>query len=97
MNELNQATISEISTRYDVDMTYHSVLMAGNYDASITVLEENDNRITLLPRDGSEWNDSFKFKHSDPDRVIAVAQMMLAAAQMVKNHNAQTIDTNENE
>ena len=94
---MNQVTIEEKSTTYSVKLPYHSDLMAQNYDANIVAIEESDSRITVLPYDGSEWRGYFKFSHSDPDRVIAVCQMMAAAAQMVKNHNEQkTLDTSGN-
>ena len=32
-------------------------------------------------------DDSFTFIHSDPDRVIAIAQMMMAFAQSIKNEH----------
>ena len=92
MNPLNQVTIEEKSTTYRVKLPYHSELMAENYDVKITLVEESDNRISIYPKGGGSF---FEFEHSDPDRVIAIAQMMMAAAQMVKDHNAKTVDTVE--
>lgn len=94
MNPLNQATIEEIATIYDVKMSYRSDLKDKNYDAKIVVKEESNNRMSILSNNGDHC---FEFEHSDPDRVIAIAQMILVAAQMVKRHNAQTIDRTVNE
>lgn len=94
----NQINIKEKSTDYDVNLSYHSDLMAQNYDAKIKITEWNDNRISIYPDAGHEWytDKSFTFEHSDPDRVIAIAQMILASAQMVKNHNKKSIDVSDN-
>lgn len=90
---MNQVTIEEKSTTYEVTLPYHSDLMAENYDARISVIEEDDNRLSIYPRGGGGF---FEFAHSDPDRAIAIAQMIMAAAQMVKNHNKKGIDTSDN-
>ena len=96
MNPLNQVNIQEKSTTYGIELSYHSDAKGKDYAASITGIEEWDGRITLYPP--TQWNiigpaSSFIFDHSDPDRVIAIAQMMLAFAQMVKNENKKRIDT----
>lgn len=90
MNPLNQVNIEEISTTYNIKLTYHSDKKCQNYDAQIEAQEEADGTVSLTP-DGA--GSSFEFYHSDPDRVIAVAQMMISFAQMVKNNNKKTIDT----
>ena len=98
---MNQSiNIEEHSTLYDIKLSYHSDLMCENYDAKIRGIVENDGRITLNP-DLSKplyklYDDGFVFNHSDPDRVIAIAQMMLAFAQMAKNEQKNTVDTNAN-
>lgn len=94
----NEINIKEKSTNYDVDFSYHSDLMAQNYDAKIKIIEWNDNRISIYPDIDREWytDKNFTFEHSDPDRVIAIAQMILAAAQMVKNHSKKGIDVSDN-
>ena len=101
MEQLNQVSIEEVSTRYDVKMSYHSDLMAENYDAKITLVEGPLNRITVYPMGCNSAAGScskyFAFDNSDPDRVIAICQMIMAAAQMVKNHNTPTIDTSVSE
>lgn len=94
MNPLNQVNIEEMSTKYDVKLTYHSDKKCQNYDARIEAIEEADGTISLVPYDHSG---SFEFVDSDPDRVIAIAQMMMSFAQMVKNNNKSIIDTNEAE
>lgn len=89
-----QIEIEEVSTKYDITSNYHSGLMCQNYDATIIGITENDNRISIYPRDGGSF---FEFSHSDPDRVIAVAQLMLSFATMVKKNNQKAIDTSSNE
>lgn len=89
METLNQINIEEVSTKYDVKLTYHSDTKCQNYDARIEAIEEADGTISLVPYDHSG---SFEFVNSDPDRVIAIAQMMLSFAQMVKN-SKKAIDT----
>lgn len=88
-----QIDIEEKKTIYDVKYTYHSDRKCQNYDAQIEAQEESDGTVSLTP-DGA--GSSFEFYHSDPDRVIAVAQMMMAFAQMVKNKNNKPIDKNAN-
>lgn len=90
MNPLNQVNIEEISTTYDIKLSYHSDRKCQNYDAMIEAAEEADGTISLSP---NHCGRSFEFYHSDPDRVIAIAQMMMAFAQMVKNNNQKSIDT----
>lgn len=93
MNQ-QQIEIEEKSTTYDVTTQYHSTLMCQNYSSIIEGIVESDNRITLKPKNGF---DCFKFYHSDPDLVIAVANMMLSFAQMVKKDNQKNLDANNNE
>lgn len=94
MNPLNQVNIEELSTMYNIKMSYHSDRKCENYDAKIKGIEESDGSVTIRKRDG-EWPDGFVFDHSDPDRVIAIAQMMIGFASMVKNHNEQKgVDAN---
>lgn len=91
---MNQINIEEKKTVYDVTYTYHSDRKCQNYDARIEAQEEFDGTVSLTP-DGA--GSSFEFYHSDPDRVIAIAQMMMAFAQMVKNKNNKPIDTVSNQ
>lgn len=88
-----QIDIEEKKTIYDVKYTYHSNRKCQNYDAQIEAQEESDGTVSLTPGGAGS---SFEFYHSDPDRVIAVAQMMIAFAQMVKDKNNKPIDTNAN-
>lgn len=83
MSQLNQVNIEERSTTYDIELAYHSDLQCENYDAKIIGLTEGEGKISIRPSRGCLG--VFEFKHSDPDRVIAIAQMMLAFAQMAKN------------
>ena len=106
MNPLNQVNIEEKSTEYSVKLSYHSDLKCENYDAEIMAIEEPGGRMSLYPvyeQSSSKYPfldfpkdaDAFNFVHSDPDRVIAIAQMMIGFASMVKNHNEQkSVDTN---
>lgn len=94
MNPLNEVNIEEKSTIYDVKLAYYSDRKCQNYTAELEAMEEADGTVSLVP---NAHGNSFDFYHSDPDRVIAVAQMMLAFAQMVKNNNKKTIDVTTNE
>ena len=89
---MNQINIEEKKTIYDVTYTYHSDMKCQNYDAKITGIEEENGKISIEPPERI----TFEFQNSDPDRVIAVAQMMMAFAQMVKNKNNKPIDTDAN-
>jgi hypothetical protein len=97
MNPLNQVNIEEKKTVYDVKYTYHSDMKCQNYDAVITGIEEADGNVTVRPWTNNAYDGGFfEFNHSDPDRVIAIAQMMLSFAQMVKKNNKKNIDTDLN-
>lgn len=89
MNPLNQVNIEETSTTYNIKLAYHSDRKCQNYDAEATGVENADGTITLYPRCIGA---SFEFYHSDPDRVIAIAQMMLSFAQMAKKNSRKVID-----
>lgn len=90
---MNQINIEEKKTIYDIKYTYHSDRKCQNYDAKITGIEEENGKISIEPPERI----TFEFQNSDPDRVIAIAQMMMAFAQMVKNKNNKPIDTSTNE
>lgn len=89
----NQVKIEEKAKTYDIKLEYHSDLMCENYDAEILAIQESDGRITFSPKD--KYEDSFTFKHSDPDRVIAITKMIQAFAEMSKKENKSTIDIND--
>lgn len=97
MSQLNEVNIEETATKYDVELTYHSDLKCENYDVKITGIELPGGKVTIQPSNTFFPDDGFKFIESDPDRVIAIAQMMLAFAQMVKNNSKKTIDTSVTE
>lgn len=90
----NDIAITEKSRTYDIKFEYHSDLMCENYDAEILAIQESDNRVTFSPKD--KYDDGFTFKHSDPDRVIAIAKMMQAFAEMAKKDNKKAIDISKN-
>lgn len=94
MTPLNQVNIEETSTTYDVKLKYHSDRKGRDYTAMIEAREEADGGVSLDPM---PCGAGFEFVHSDPDRVIAIAQMMLAFAQMVKNNNKKAVDTSISE
>lgn len=96
MDSLNQVNIEELSTTYNIKMSYHSDMKCENYGAEMIGIEEGDGRITIKP-DGNPLAVGFVFDHSDPDRVIAIAQMMLSFAQMVKNNNSKIVDISTKE
>lgn len=85
----NQINIEEKKTLYDITYMYHSGMKCQNYEAKIIGIEEENGRLSLEP----DRCNGFEFQNSDPDRVIAIAQMMMAFAQMVKNKNNKPIDT----
>lgn len=84
---LNQVEIEEKTTIYDVSLSYHSDMKCENYDVAIECAQEPNGLITIKPGKTFFGDDGFQFVGSDPDRVIAIANMMLAFAQMVKNDN----------
>lgn len=86
----DQVQIKERSKTYDIKLAYHSDLMCQNYDAELKAIQESDGRVSFRTADGRK---SFEFVSSDPDRVIAIARMMLSFAQVMKNDNKNTIDT----
>lgn len=86
---MNQINIAEEKTIYNVTYTYHSDMKCQNYDAKITGIEEENGKISIEPPERI----TFEFQNSDPDRVIAIAQMMMAFAHMAKNKSKNTIDT----
>ena len=92
-----EINISHIETAYDITFEYHSDLMCQNYDAKITAIEGSDGRITFRPINYDGWCNAFVFEHSDPDRVLAIANMMKAFAEMVKQENKKSIDLSSNE
>ena len=94
MNPLNQVNIEEKTTTYDVKLKYHSDMKNKDYDAHITGIEELGGKMSIDP---DHCGHIFEFIHSDPDRVIAIAQMMMSFAQMVKNNNKKAIDTTINQ
>lgn len=83
---MEKVTIQPKTRTYDVKLGYHSDLMCQNYDAEVYCVQESDGRVTIRP-DGNPMVVGFVFEHSDPDRVIAVARMMQAFAEMVKYEN----------
>lgn len=89
---MNQINIEEKKTIYDVTYTYHSDMKCQNYDAKITGVEEENGKVSINP---DNCGKTFEFQNSDPDRVIAIAQMMMAFAQMIKNKNKKAIDISE--
>lgn len=86
----NKITISPKAKTYDIKMQYHSDLMCENYDAEIHASHISDGRITILPRE--HLGAGFVFESSDPDRVITIAKMILAFAEMAKEENKKPID-----
>lgn len=85
MNNTKEINISEESTKYDITATYHSDMKCQNYDARIIGITEADGRISVKPDRGCLG--VFEFKHSDPDRVLVVAEMIKAFAEMAKKEN----------
>lgn len=81
--------IKERSRTYDIKFEYHSDLLCENFDAELLAIQEADGRISFKTRD----NDTcFEFVHSDPDRVIALANMMAEFAKTMKKNNIDISD-----
>lgn len=91
---MNEVNIEEKQTVYDVALTCHSDMKCQNYDLKIIGIEEENGRVTIKP-DGRSYGNGFIFDHSDPDVVIAIAQMAMHFAQMAKNNNKKGIDVSE--
>ena len=92
-NPLNQVNIEEKTTIYDIKLHYFSELKNADFDVEIKGMEESDGKISFSTNWGGRF---FEFDHSDPDRVIAIASMMMSFAQMVKNGQKTCIETVEN-
>lgn len=79
--------IKERSRTYDIKFGYHSDLLCENFDAELLAIQEADGRISFKTRDKDTC---FEFVHSDPDRVIALASMMVEFAKIMKKNNIDT-------
>lgn len=95
MNPLNQVNIEEEETTYKIGLKYHTSMLDKDYDAEIIGVEKSDGTVTIRPNHPLAVG--FVFENSDPDRVIAIAQMMLSFAQMVKNNNSKIVDISTKE
>lgn len=84
MNEIN---IAQKQVIYDLNTEYCSESVGKNYTAQITGIKESDGKVTIRPDQGKGYDEVFIFDHSDPDRVIAVARLIMAFAQTIKNNN----------
>ena len=89
----DEITIKAKTRTYDVKLDYHSELMCENHEAKISASVDSTGRISFTPKRG--YVDGFLFCDSDPDRVIAIARMFIAFAEMVKNETKKTIDISE--
>lgn len=83
MNEIN---IKEERVVYGLDTEYCSDMREVNCTAQIMGIKNANGTVTLLP-DGKRGSNEFVFDNSDPDKVIAVARLMMGMAQMVKDNN----------
>lgn len=92
---MNKVNIEEKQTVYDIEFSYHSDMKCENYDAKIVGIEEEDGRVTIKPGE-HPLAVGFIFDHSDPDRVIAIAQMIKSFAEMIKQINKNPIDISDN-
>lgn len=97
MNQSNElVNIKKKATIYDVEATYHSDRKCQNYDLQIQGVEEPNGTVTLKPANTFFPDDGFKFYGSDPDRIIAIAEMMRVFALKVKEkHKIVDISTEE--
>lgn len=91
----SKVDIERASTSYKINYTYHSDLRCMNADVKITAIQRTDGTISFLT--GTNASHTFVFDQSDPDRVIAIAKMMLAFAEMAKEENKKALDISVNE
>ena len=84
--------IKERSRVYDIKFGYHSDLMCQNYDAEVIAIQEADGRVSF---ETPTHDNCFEFIHSDPDRVLAIANMLKSFAEMAKKENAIDISNKE--
>lgn len=83
---MNKTEITPLSQEFSVTTTYHSDRKCQNYDAEFKAELNENGTITLYPQ-GVPNDIGFTFIDSDPDRVIAVAEMMKAFAEMAKDRS----------
>lgn len=83
---MNKTEITPLSQEFKITTTYHSYRKCQNYDAEIRAALNADGTITLYPT-GVTNDTGFTFMNSDPDRVIAIAEMIKAFAQMAKDRS----------
>ena len=84
--EKQEIKIKEKTRTYDIKMEYHSDLMCQNEEVEILGILEADNRITIKPG-GHPLAVGFVFEESDPDRIIAIAEMIKSFAEVAKETN----------
>lgn len=73
-------TAERESVTYVLENKYYSNLMGKEYTAKIRLVAYSDGKMKLLTDNLSK---DFNFVYCDPDRVQAVASLMLAAASIV--------------
>ena len=95
-NKQDNLTIRKVSTTYAVGLPYYSERKGEENEAEIIAIEEADGTITMKPGNMHAWADEFVFKHSDPDRLIAVAKLLQGFAQAIKSKDVKPIDTHAN-
>lgn len=83
---MNKTEITPLSQEFKATTTFHSDRECQNYDAEIKAELNADGTITLLPEGGRPFA-GFTFVDSDPDRVIAIAEMMKTFAEMAKERS----------
>lgn len=71
---------------YRLDTEYCSDMRGADCTAQITGIKNANGTVTLLP-EGKCVGNEFVFDNSDPDKVIAVARLIMGMAQMVKDNN----------
>ena len=77
---------------WSIEKKYHSELTNKDYTAQIIAVQEADGKITLNKANATGFDATvFQFIESDPDRVIAIARMMTAFAEMVKEDNKKLL------
>lgn len=80
---MKNVEITPVRHAFVVKNTYHSDRKCQNYDLEIKAELSEEGTITLIPISKTPF-DGFVFIDSDPDRVIAVAEMIKNFAEMAK-------------
>lgn len=86
---MGNVKITPVKQVFAITNTYHSDRKCQNYDLGIKAELSENGTITLAPILKTKW-DGFVFIDSDPDRAIAIAEMIKGFAEMAKDRRGLT-------